>query len=95
MLLLLLLVVVVFVICDCRWLCAPLIVAWAAPSSSFCARFFFLRLGGAGWVGRMGRVGGGRPLTNPTVDGTHSSDLGQYAIANFYVNWLPSILLLP
>jgi len=33
-----------------------------------------------------------RPLINPTVGGVHSSDLGQYAIADYYVRNLPSIL---
>ena len=34
------------------------------------------------------------PLVNPTVAGTHSSDLGQYEIADFYVKTLPGILQL-
>ena len=29
---------------------------------------------------------------NPTVGGVHSSDLGQYEIADFYVGFLPSVL---
>ena len=29
---------------------------------------------------------------NPTVGGIHSSDLGQYEIADFYVGFLPSVL---
>ena len=31
-------------------------------------------------------------FVNPTVGGVHSSDLGQYMIANFYVKFLPTIL---
>jgi hypothetical protein len=29
---------------------------------------------------------------NPTVGGIHSSDLGQYEIADFYVGFLPSVM---
>ena len=29
---------------------------------------------------------------NPTVGGIHSSDLGQYEIADFYMGFLPSII---
>ena len=29
---------------------------------------------------------------NPTVGGVHSSDLGQFEIANFYANFLPTII---
>lgn len=29
---------------------------------------------------------------NPTVCGVHSSDLGQYEIADFYAGWLPTLL---
>jgi hypothetical protein len=29
---------------------------------------------------------------NPTVCGVHSSDLGQYEIADFYAGWLPAVL---
>ena len=32
------------------------------------------------------------PLVNPTVGGVHSSDLGQYEIADYYVGALPNIL---
>eukprot|EP00940_MAST-03C_sp_MAST-3C-sp2_P000994 g994.t1 len=32
------------------------------------------------------------PLVNPTVGGVHSSDLGQYEIADFYVRYLPGVL---
>jgi hypothetical protein len=38
-----------------------------------------------------GEEGEGK-LTNPTVGGTHPSDLGQYEIADFYVGFLPSVL---
>jgi len=32
------------------------------------------------------------PLVNPTVGGVHSSDLGQYEIADYYVKALPGII---
>ena len=32
------------------------------------------------------------PLVNPTVGGVHSSDLGQYEIADYYVGYLPTVL---
>jgi hypothetical protein len=32
------------------------------------------------------------PLVNPTVGGTHSSDLGQYMIADYYVKYLPIVI---
>ena len=32
------------------------------------------------------------PLVNPTVGGVHSSDLGQYEIADFYVKYLPTVI---
>ena len=32
------------------------------------------------------------PFINPTVGGVHSSDLGQYMIADYYVDFLPTIL---
>ena len=31
-------------------------------------------------------------FVNPTVGGVHSSDLGQYMIADFYVKFLPTLL---
>ena len=31
-------------------------------------------------------------LVNPTVGGVHSSDLGQYMIADYYVGFLPAVL---
>jgi hypothetical protein len=38
-----------------------------------------------------GQEGEGK-LTNPTVGGTHPSDLGQYDMADFYSKFLPSVI---
>ena len=38
-----------------------------------------------------GEEGEGK-LTNPTVGGTHPSDLGQYDMADFYTKFLPTII---
>ena len=32
------------------------------------------------------------PWINPTVGGVHSSDLGQYNVADYYVGLLPKVL---